>query len=66
MEDIELALKKIDFSKLSGIEDTLLKKLLADRKLQRADADQTMDIDELEQVTAAGNIFLSPRNKPKI
>ena len=64
MEDIELALKKFDFSKLSGIEDTLLKQLLADRKLQRAD-DQIMDIDELEQVTAAGNIFLPSRNKTK-
>ena len=64
MEDIELALKKIDFSKLSGIEDTLLKQLLADRKLQRTD-DQIMDIDELEQVTAAGNIFLPSRNKTK-
>ena len=64
MEDIELALKNFDFSKLSGIEDTLLKQLLADRKLQRAD-DQIMDIDELEQVTAEGNIFLPSRNKTK-
>ena len=53
MKDIERVLRSIDFSKLSKIKAPLLKKLLTERKLKEVYENQLLNLDELDQITAA-------------
>lgn len=52
MDDIEKALRLIDFSRLSAIKEKLLKELLENRWRVRND-ERYLDLDELDQVVAA-------------
>lgn len=61
MKDIEIFLRGIDFSNLSKIKNKLLNELLAERKLN--DDDSILDLEELDQVTAAkGNEWIRKNN----
>ena len=62
VEDIEEALKSINFAKLSKIKEKLLTEMLKQRKLNKLNKSRDLDLDELDQVVAAKGEKWRPKN----
>ena len=62
VEDIEEALKSINFAKLSKIKEKLLTEMLKQRKLNKLNKSRDLDLDELDQVVAAKGEKWRPQN----